>query len=47
MQEKLFKIDELIEQKLIGEIFDIDRVDIEDMRSILSKPLNVFLIFLN
>ncbi|RNA06319.1 transient receptor potential cation channel subfamily M member 2-like [Brachionus plicatilis] len=41
MQEKLFKIDELIEQKLIGEIFDIDRVDIEDMRSMLIKPLNI------
>lgn len=40
MQEKNFTLDELIEQKL-GDIFNIENVDIEKLRSILNKPMTV------
>lgn len=43
MCEKNFQINELIEQKLMREIFNIENVDIKEIRSILNRPINVIL----
>lgn len=44
MNEKNFQVNELIEQKLIGEIFNIENIDIEQIKSILKRPINVIIL---